>query len=135
MFLDRYHSIQDGKVLISATEGSRFAKEIAGDFNPIHYDEPYATRAGNESVFAQGMLTMGVAGHAVADWVGLNRVSRLQVRFQDQVWPGDAVTVGGEVIEMGRAAFCSAAVAAEVVTVDIVSEDDDKVGLLLAGEV
>lgn len=36
MFLDRYHSIQDGKVLISAQQGSRFAKEVAGDFNPIH---------------------------------------------------------------------------------------------------
>jgi len=36
MFLERYHSIQDGKVLISARQGSRFAKEIAGDFNPIH---------------------------------------------------------------------------------------------------
>ncbi len=36
MFLERYHSIQDGKVLISARQGSRFAKEVAGDFNPIH---------------------------------------------------------------------------------------------------
>ncbi|WP_150910155.1 DUF3581 family protein [Marinobacter halotolerans] len=36
MFLERYHSIQDGNVLISARQGSRFAKEIAGDFNPIH---------------------------------------------------------------------------------------------------
>jgi uncharacterized protein DUF3581 len=36
MFLERYHSIQDGKVLITARQGSRFAKEIAGDFNPIH---------------------------------------------------------------------------------------------------
>lgn len=36
MFLERYHSIQDGNVLISAQQGSRFAKEVAGDFNPIH---------------------------------------------------------------------------------------------------
>lgn len=36
MFLDRYHSIQDGNVLITAQQGSRFAKEVAGDFNPIH---------------------------------------------------------------------------------------------------
>lgn len=36
MFLERYHSIQNGKVLISAQQGSRFAKEVAGDFNPIH---------------------------------------------------------------------------------------------------
>ncbi len=36
MFLERYHTIQDGRLLISANQGSRFAKEIAGDFNPIH---------------------------------------------------------------------------------------------------
>lgn len=36
MFLERYHSNQDGHVLISATQASRFAKEVAGDFNPIH---------------------------------------------------------------------------------------------------
>lgn len=36
MFLERYHSIQDGHVLISANQASRFAKEVAGDFNPIH---------------------------------------------------------------------------------------------------
>lgn len=36
MFLERYHSVQDGHVLISATQASRFAKEVAGDFNPIH---------------------------------------------------------------------------------------------------
>ncbi|MFO7993138.1 MAG: DUF3581 family protein [Marinobacter sp.] len=36
MFLERYHSIQEGHVLISANQASRFAKEVAGDFNPIH---------------------------------------------------------------------------------------------------
>lgn len=36
MFSERYHSIQDGHVLISAIQASRFAKEVAGDFNPIH---------------------------------------------------------------------------------------------------
>ncbi|MDI9244755.1 DUF3581 family protein [Marinobacter sp. CHS3-4] len=36
MFLDRYHSLQNGKVVIDAHQGSRFAKEVAGDFNPIH---------------------------------------------------------------------------------------------------
>ncbi|MHA7879101.1 MAG: DUF3581 domain-containing protein [Saccharospirillum sp.] len=36
MFLDPYHSEQDGHVLISADQGSQFAKRVAGDFNPIH---------------------------------------------------------------------------------------------------
>ena len=36
MFLDEFCSSQGGKVLIDAVQASRFAKEIAGDFNPIH---------------------------------------------------------------------------------------------------
>ena len=35
----------------------------SGDFNPIHHDEPFATgAAGYPSVFAHGMLTMGLTG-------------------------------------------------------------------------
>lgn len=36
MFLDAYHALDDGVVRISADQASRFAKEVAGDFNPIH---------------------------------------------------------------------------------------------------
>lgn len=36
MFLDPYHNRQDGHILISAEQASAFAKDIAGDFNPIH---------------------------------------------------------------------------------------------------
>lgn len=36
MFLDPYHSQKDGYILISPDQGSQFAKQVAGDFNPIH---------------------------------------------------------------------------------------------------
>jgi hypothetical protein len=36
MYLDAFHATTDGFTRISAEQGSRFAKEIAGDFNPIH---------------------------------------------------------------------------------------------------
>ncbi|MCG7200174.1 DUF3581 domain-containing protein [Marinobacter pelagius] len=42
MFLDRFHSVRDGRVTISALQASQFAKEVAGDFNPIH--DPDARR-------------------------------------------------------------------------------------------
>lgn len=42
MFLDRYHDITGGLVRISEQQGSQFAKEVAGDFNPIH--DPGARR-------------------------------------------------------------------------------------------
>lgn len=36
MFVECFHSRVDGAVRISACQASRFAKEVAGDFNPIH---------------------------------------------------------------------------------------------------
>lgn len=69
----------------------------SGDFNPIHYDEPYARALGNDGVFGQGMLTAGYAGHFVSDWFGLDAVRRFRSRFTARVWPGDTLTVSGEV--------------------------------------
>lgn len=42
----------------------------SGDFNPIHYSDTAATRAGLPGVVAHGMLTMGAAVALVADWAG-----------------------------------------------------------------
>ena len=65
----------------------------SGDYNPLHTDEIYATQvAGYPSVFAHGMLTMGMTGRALTDWVGDGRLTAYGVRFAKQVWPGDALT-------------------------------------------
>lgn len=42
MFLDSFYSVQDGRIHITAPQASHFAKEVAGDFNPIH--DPDARR-------------------------------------------------------------------------------------------
>lgn len=42
----------------------------SGDFNPIHYRDDFAQSVGLPGVLAHGMLTMGVAGSVVTDWVG-----------------------------------------------------------------
>ncbi len=36
MFLREYYSIDDGSIAIDAQQASLFAKEVAGDFNPLH---------------------------------------------------------------------------------------------------
>ena len=62
----------------------------SGDFNPIHHDETFATKmAGYPSVFAHGMLTMGLAGRLLTDWLGDGVLRSYGVRFVKQVWPGD----------------------------------------------
>ncbi|MEU0790916.1 MaoC family dehydratase [Amycolatopsis sp. NPDC005961] len=40
------------------------------DFNPIHWNEPFAKEVGLPDVIAHGMLTMAVAGRVVTDWLG-----------------------------------------------------------------
>lgn len=69
----------------------------SGDFNPIHYDERYARDLGNPGVFGQGMLTAGYAGRYVTDWFGLASLQRFDTRFSARVWPGDTLTVQGDV--------------------------------------
>jgi acyl dehydratase len=69
----------------------------SGDFNPLHYDEAHARSAGFASMFAQGMLSAGLLGSYVADWLGPDSVRRFQVRFVGIVWPGDTLTCAATV--------------------------------------
>ena len=73
----------------------------SGDYNPLHSDEPYATKvAGFPSVFAHGMLTMGMTGRLLTDWFGDEALVRYGVRFLAQVWPGDVLTAAAEVMSI-----------------------------------
>lgn len=96
----------------------------SGDFNPVHYSEPYAHATGSRSVFGQGMLTAGYAAHFVADWFGLANVSSFRVRFEEQLWPGDTVTAGGEITAVEEQA------AGATVEADITVENDEGTGLV-----
>jgi acyl dehydratase len=69
----------------------------SGDFNPNHHNEVYAREAGHSSVFAQGMLIAGFASQMVTDWFGLSAIQQFRTRFRARVWPGDTITVTGEV--------------------------------------
>jgi acyl dehydratase len=70
----------------------------SGDFNPLHTDDVYAREiAGYPGVFAHGMLTMGMTGRVLTDWVGDGRLLSYGVRFVRQVWPGDTLTARAEV--------------------------------------
>lgn len=70
----------------------------SGDYNPLHTDEVYATRiAGYPSVFAHGMLTMGMTARMITDLVGDGRLISYGGRFLSQVWPGDTLTTRAEI--------------------------------------
>jgi acyl dehydratase len=73
----------------------------SGDYNPLHSDEVFATKvAGYPSVFAHGMLTMGLTGRMLTDYVGDGRLVRFGGRFRAQVWPGDDLTAKAEITEL-----------------------------------
>ncbi len=73
----------------------------SGDFNPIHHDETFATKlAGYPSVFAHGMLTMGLTGKLLTDWLGDGVLRKFSVRFVKQVFPGDSLVAKGVVREL-----------------------------------
>jgi acyl dehydratase len=73
----------------------------SGDYNPLHTDEVFATKvAGYPSVFAHGMLTMGMTGRMVTDLVGDGRLTSFGGRFTSQVFPGDDLTTTATVDEV-----------------------------------
>ncbi|MBZ6495235.1 FAS1-like dehydratase domain-containing protein [Natrinema longum] len=108
---ERVHTVDDlavgdagPTVVVEDLERQHFVKYAgaSGDFNPIHYDEPYATAAGNESVFGQGMFTAGLTSRVVTEWFDLADVASFGLRFQSRVFPGDTVVATGEVVEVDR---------------------------------
>ena len=73
----------------------------SGDYNPVHTDEKFVTEiAGYPTVFAHGMLTMGMTGTLVTNYVGDGRLTKYGVRFVNQVWPGDTLTGTAEVVDI-----------------------------------
>ena len=64
----------------------------SGDYNPLHTDEIFTVEVAKyPSVFAHGMLTMGMTGRLLTNYVGDGRLTKYGVRFTSQVWPGDTL--------------------------------------------
>jgi acyl dehydratase len=73
----------------------------SGDYNPLHTDEIFTTKvAGYPSVFAHGMLTMGMTGKMLTDYVGDARLKKYGVRFTSQVFPGDTLDASATLKEI-----------------------------------
>lgn len=71
----------------------------SGDFNPIHWNERFATEVGLPGVIAHGMWTMGAAVGVVSDWVGdPGAVVDYQTRFARPVPVPDPGTASVEVV-------------------------------------
>ena len=72
---------------------------VSGDYNPLHTDEIFTTQvAGYPTVFAHGMLTMGMTGKMLTNLVGDDKLKNFGVRFTSQVWPGDTLKTKAKII-------------------------------------
>ena len=73
----------------------------SGDYNPLHTDDLFTKEvAGYPTVFAHGMLTMGMTGRVLTDWFGVESLKKYGVRFVKQVFPGDTLTTTAEVTDV-----------------------------------
>ena len=86
---------------ITATDIVRFAG-AGGDFNPLHHDEAAARAAGFDSIIAMGQFSAGLIAGLLSDWVGIENVRALEVRFVAPVYVGDLVELSAEVTEVRR---------------------------------
>ena len=50
--------------------------------------------------FAHGMLTMGMTGRMLTNYVGDGRLTKYGVRFTSQVWPGDSLNSTATVVDV-----------------------------------
>ncbi len=73
----------------------------SGDYNPLHSDEIFTTQiAGYPSVFAHGMLSMGMTGKMLTNYVGDGRLKSYGVRFTSKVFPGATLTAKATIADI-----------------------------------
>ena len=103
-----YEDFEPGRVIetpgrtVTEADIGAFAG-LSGDFNPLHTDEVFTTKiAGYPSVFAHGMLSMGLTGTLLTDALGNGTLRTFGVRFRSQVWPGDTLTATATITEVTK---------------------------------
>jgi acyl dehydratase len=68
----------------------------SGDFNPIHHDEAFAIGAGMPAPLGIGMLHAGMLAAWATDHYGPEKLRGVRIRWKRPVWPGDSLTISGE---------------------------------------
>lgn len=88
--LEKGQEIGESRIEVSRADLVVYAG-ASGDFNPIHWNERFATAVGLPGVIAHGMFTMGAAVQLVTDWVGdPGAIVDYQTRFSKPVPVVDA---------------------------------------------
>lgn len=69
------------------------------DFQDVHHDPDLARERGSKDVFMNILTSNGLAGRFVTDWAGpYATVRRVKIRLGAPNYPGDTMTMTGDVI-------------------------------------
>lgn len=69
------------------------------DFQDVHHDPALAVERGSKDVFMNILTTNGLVGRFVTDWAGPQAsLRRIAIRLGAPNYPGDVLTLSGEVI-------------------------------------
>lgn len=71
MHLEDYFSRQEKRILVSRRQASSFAKQIAGDFNPIHDEDAKRFCVPGDLLFALGLYHYGLSQHMCFNFGGM----------------------------------------------------------------
>lgn len=103
VFLEQFHSENKGAISIAAEQASRFAKEIAGDFNPIHDVGAKRFCVPGDLLFALVLARYGVSNRMRFRFKGMVGEST-ELRFPEA--PGEHFAIsddtGREYLEVTR---------------------------------
>jgi len=70
------------------------------DGHPLHLDHEFATRIGYKDVVVPAHFIIGWIGQYLEEWCGRpENILNWTLRFSAPVWPGDLITLRGELAE------------------------------------
>ncbi|MFL0797935.1 MAG: DUF3581 domain-containing protein [Cellvibrionaceae bacterium] len=71
MFLDSYFSSQDGQISFTRKQASDFAKQLAGDYNPIHNEDAKRFCVPGDLLFSLALSRYGISQHMEFTFSGM----------------------------------------------------------------
>lgn len=74
------------------------------DYQNVHHDKDAAQALGSPDIFMNILTTNGLVGRYVTDWAGPSaRLKKIAIRLGAPNFPGDTMTLSGEVISVDAA--------------------------------
>lgn len=90
------------ELAIPLTRTTIVATAIASrDYQDVHHDPSLAVERGSPDIFMNILTTNGYVGRFVTDWAGPKaRLKKVAIRLGAPNYPGDTMTLRGEVTEV-----------------------------------